>query len=1077
MFTSIKTKILFIIVSLMTTTLVCVIVITKRNFEIEIRDVHKKLAQEALQYEIYTIGNQYDELVSHELDTIANRRKLMEIMVSGVSSMIHENYKLCKSGILPRDDAENRCFNWINHFSYGADQYFFIYDTDLKGLAHPLKHMINKKWTGFKDVKLKDAMSLMRDTVQRNKNGYTVFQWPRLSDSKLVKQMGYFSYYPEWKWIIGTAVPIDDLEKDSDEKINLIINKLQDIFFNVKFAETGYIFMFDKKGSMLVHPNIEGCHHYIMNNPAYKTLIQKLKNAAGHPEKPVEHLSFFPGKHEHKQLTYVMHFKPMDWYVAASISYDKIFVPVRRLITRQTYIILAVLSAGIIIAVLLSKKITNPLLSLAHYARELPGKDFTRQGPELAVNFKSDDEIGQLFESFMFMETQLKKNIRDLSWESGVNSVIAELSRALIQPNSLDDISFLVLEHAKRLTGSMYGFVAYIDPDTGYLIAPTLTRDIWDNCRIPDKNIIFEKFMGLWGWVLKNRKPVMTNSPSSDPRSSGVPKGHVPIHRFLSVPALIGEILVGQIALANPECDFTARDMELAQRLALLYAMAVQHKHTDDELKKSHDELEKRVQERTSELLKAKEAAESANWAKSEFLANMSHEFRTPLNCILGYTQILRRDKSMSKEQIKAVNSIHDSGNHLLKMISDILDMSKIEAGKLELAPTFFHLPGFLRSIANIIDVRARQKGIVFEYTASRGIPESVFGDEKYLRQVLLNLLGNAVKYTLENGRVILTISCQAVSKSAQQTNNKISFKVEDTGIGIPSEKISELFLPFHQLHNRQIKAEGTGLGLAISQKLVHMMGGELHVESIVNKGSRFWFETELPESRHQFEKTAVSELGEIIGYTIPKEDKRVYHILLLDDIEENRYVLKEMLAPLGFEITESVYGHNALKKAEDILPDLIIHGMNSYDTIKQIRKIPVLKHTVVLAISGQQGSETKMPESGYNDFLEKPVHLGYLLKKIETYLKLNWIYKGECVNQKPSFRVKQENIIPPPEQELEVLLNLSMRGDVFALQKHAERLKLYDSGFSEFGEMLYELAQNFEIKKIKKILSQYIKG
>jgi len=198
--------------------------------------------------------------------------------------------------------------------------------------------------------------------------------------------------------------------------------------------------------------------------------------------------------------------------------------------------------------------------------------------------------------------TERKRIEESLFLEASVNEAIADLSSALILPKPIEDISFAVLEHAKRLTSSEFGYVSHIDPQTGYHIASTMTRDIWDICQVENKDIVFKKLRGLWGWVLNKRKSLMTNDPSNDRRSSGTPEGHVPIRRFLSVPALVGGILVGQIALANSDHDYTKRELGVIERLAALYAIALQRKRREDELQKAHGELEQRVEERTAEL-------------------------------------------------------------------------------------------------------------------------------------------------------------------------------------------------------------------------------------------------------------------------------------------------------------------------------------------------------------------------------------------------------------------------------------------------------------------------------------------
>ncbi|MGD8255234.1 MAG: GAF domain-containing protein [Syntrophobacterales bacterium] len=206
------------------------------------------------------------------------------------------------------------------------------------------------------------------------------------------------------------------------------------------------------------------------------------------------------------------------------------------------------------------------------------------------------------------LEIQERKGAEEaLSWEASMNAAIAELSSALILPKSIEDISWAVLEHAKQITRSDFGYVGFIDPDTGYLVSVTMTRDIWDTCNVPDKEIIFKKFCGLWGWVLDNRKPLLTNSPTQEPMSCGTPPGHIPINRFISVPALLGDSLVGQIALANSDRDYTEDDLTFIKRLATLYAIAIQRNQAEEKLQKAHTELEQRVEERTAELLQANE--------------------------------------------------------------------------------------------------------------------------------------------------------------------------------------------------------------------------------------------------------------------------------------------------------------------------------------------------------------------------------------------------------------------------------------------------------------------------------------
>ena len=474
-------------------------------------------------------------------------------------------------------------------------------------------------------------------------------------------------------------------------------------------------------------------------------------------------------------------------------------------------------------------------------------------------------------------------------------------------------------------------------------------------------------------------------------------------------------------------------------------------------------------------------SADAASYAKSEFMANMSHELRTPLNGILGYTQIIQNSPNLSKKEQRGIEIIHRCGKHLLTLINDILDFTKIEAHQIKLHSSDFHLPSFLQGIVEICRVKTEQKGLNFIYLTPKNLPSGINIDKRRLRQVLINLLSNAIKFT-EQGCVTLQVEVLQIKKEcfSETETVRLLFHIEDTGVGMKPEVIEKIFFPFEQLGTTKNKSEGTGLGLALSQKIIEMMNSTIRVKSEFEMGSVFQFELECPIADDWTETSSITRTGRIVGYMGDRKQ-----ILIVDDRWENRSLFINLLSSLGFDLIEAENGQDGLEKAIKYKPDLIISDikmpiMHGWKMLHEIRKLDELNNTLFFfcSVITSENDNHKAIQAGANYYLNKPVKSKELYRVLAKHLNITWRYSlEENIKQMPSKAPPKNKIITPPISELTMLLEFAKQGKIKGIQQELDRIEKVDKKYQQFVEELDSFAKSFNINKIRQFLQENIKS
>jgi signal transduction histidine kinase/CheY-like chemotaxis protein len=493
----------------------------------------------------------------------------------------------------------------------------------------------------------------------------------------------------------------------------------------------------------------------------------------------------------------------------------------------------------------------------------------------------------------------------------------------------------------------------------------------------------------------------------------------------------------------------------------------IERRRSERELREYKDHLEETIQQRTAELLLARDAAEAANRAKSVFLANMSHELRTPLNAILGFSRMLSGDPQLGSVQRESLDIINRSGEHLLKLINNVLEMAKIEAGRLQLENAPFDLGSLVRDVVELMKIRCREKGLQLQLDQSSAFPRYIRGDEGRLRQVLLNLLSNAVKFT-ERGGVTVHLG---VGGGAPK---RLLIEVQDTGPGIRAEECERMFKPFVQLSGEDSR-DGTGLGLAISRQFVEMMGGEIDVESELGKGARFRLRIPLEVvEESEIMGLESGQPGRVIGLA---PGQPVYRILIAEDHRENQLLLSHLMTDIGLEARVAENGEQCVELFRLWRPDLIwmdrrMPRMDGVEATRRIRQLTGGDKVKIVAVTASVFADQQQDllSAGMDDFINKPYRFEELYDCLARQLGLRYRYtdKNTTPHQSiPLTAVMLAKTTPVLRRRLQIALESLDSSQI------AEAIGLIADGIPELGLALTRLAEGFDYPAILAILKE----